>query len=288
MPDTQKRRAPHWRPRGWPSPQNGHVEPGRGQRRGPVLDIAAGRDEGQRVINGGTLDGVQLGQLPGLPLEHPQELVLIPAAAQHRPGTVGGVAEDVVGGARGAKRDRRACSAATPEGHGHRPQTSPASWGSIQRKIYVGKDREFDPEPDAGRGERSIKKMAADEPARYSKNRQELYEYAEEKTETIGYVEKEQAWIRINDNELLVLGEHHAKTTLPDVVRAVGTKRWMHERYSELPLWIFEGHTNLAPAAAGAAARDPPRPRHPRGRAQTGRAAAKHSPPQLTAAPSSL
>jgi len=88
--------------------------------------------------------------------------------------------------------------------------------------------------------------MAADEPARYSKNRQELYEYAEEKTETIGYVEKEQAWIRINDNELLVLGEHHAKTTLPDVVRAVGTKRWMHERYSELPLWIFEGHTNLA------------------------------------------
>src|SRR5258708_38118646 len=88
--------------------------------------------------------------------------------------------------------------------------------------------------------------MAADEPARYFKNRQELYEYAEEKTETIGYVEKEQAWIRINDNELLVLGEHHAKTTLPDVVRAVGTKRWMPERYSELPLWIFEEDTNLA------------------------------------------
>src|SRR5258707_889485 len=80
--------------------------------------------------------------------------------------------------------------------------------------------------------------MAADEPARYSKNRQELYEYAEEKTETIGYVEKEQAWIRINDNELLVLGEHHAKTTLPDVVRAVGTKRWMHDSKGSDPAFV--------------------------------------------------
>ena len=65
--------------------QHDDVEPRRRQRRGPAFDIAAGRGERQRVIYGGTFDRIELGMLAGLPLQHPQQLVLIPAPAQHRP-----------------------------------------------------------------------------------------------------------------------------------------------------------------------------------------------------------
>jgi hypothetical protein len=124
---------------------------------------------------------------------------------------------------------------------------------AIQRKVYVGKTKpkQLLQGQDEGQGERSVAKMIADKPSRYFRDEQELYAYARAETETIGYVEKQKAWMRINDRELLVLGEEHTKTTLLDVVRAVGTKRWMYEKYSELPLWVFQGQAGLEALGPG-------------------------------------
>ncbi len=63
----------------------------RWQRRGSILDVASGPGKRKSFVHGGTLDGIELGQLPGLPLEYPEQLLLIPAPAQHRARTVGGL-----------------------------------------------------------------------------------------------------------------------------------------------------------------------------------------------------
>ena len=71
--------------------QHHHVEPRGRQRRGPVLDVTAGRRERYRLVHGGPPDRIGLGQPPGLPLEHSEQLVLLPGPAQNRPRTVGGL-----------------------------------------------------------------------------------------------------------------------------------------------------------------------------------------------------
>jgi hypothetical protein len=93
--------------------------------------------------------------------------------------------------------------------------------------------------------------MITDEPSRYFESEQELYDYAIGQTETIGYLDTPETWVRLSKDELLVLGELHDQTTLRDLVQAVGTKRWLYEKYYELPSWIFAGYSKLAQVPAG-------------------------------------
>ncbi|WP_334908639.1 eCIS core domain-containing protein [Nostoc sp.] len=81
---------------------------------------------------------------------------------------------------------------------------------------------------------REIEKMLTDDPVRYFDSKDELYKFAKDKTEKIGFVEKEKAWIRL-ENQLIVLGENHRRTTLTDIVNAVHTKKFMYEAYVEFP-----------------------------------------------------
>jgi hypothetical protein len=167
---------------------------------------------------------------------------------------------DVVGGIRAhppahVGQDQPVGSADPVPAHGSWQRACPLGSPSIQRKVYIGKGRKQLEDPgeaeggrqDEGTGERSMPKMIADEKSRYFKNEQEVYDYADEKTKTIGYVEQGQgAWIRLNDDELLVLGEKHPKegrsrtdpAALVDIVKAVGTKRFKWELYTKLPPWI--------------------------------------------------
>jgi hypothetical protein len=154
------------------------------------------------------------------------------------------------------RQDQTVHSAAPVHANGNRHGACPLAPPSIQRKVYVG-GKQLLKEPggakgsrqEEGKGERSVQNMIVDNKSRYFKNKQEVYDYADEKTETIGYVEQgEGAWIRLKDNELLVLGEKHPKegrgpgdeAALVDIVKAVGTKRFMWEAYTELPPWTAE------------------------------------------------
>lgn len=80
-------------------------------------------------------------------------------------------------------------------------------------------------------------KMIKDERYRYFESEDEVSRYIKGETENIGYVQKGNTWIRIDDNELLVLGESHeeADVNLQDIVKAVGTNRFMHEGFVECP-----------------------------------------------------
>jgi hypothetical protein len=147
-------------------------------------------------------------------------------------------------------------ASATPSGAPARPVNAgqaPSSAG--QRKVFIRKKQldQLPPAGDAGHGVRSVQSMIADYPSRYFKSEQELYAYANRQTETIGYVDKLKTWVRLNEDELLVLGEKHGPTqpTLPDVASAVGTNRWMYEGYSDVPLWLFTEHARLPTVTSG-------------------------------------
>jgi hypothetical protein len=71
--------------------QHGHVEPRSRERRGPVLDIAPGRREHDSVVHRDPLHRIKPGQLTSLPLQHPEQLLLVPAATEHRSRTVRGL-----------------------------------------------------------------------------------------------------------------------------------------------------------------------------------------------------
>ena len=81
---------------------------------------------------------------------------------------------------------------------------------------------------DHGTSEHSVHAIVQDARSRYFHDRDELYDYAAMETEDIGYVDREKTWVRLPDR-FLVLGERHNGTTLPDLVKATGTKRYIYE-----------------------------------------------------------
>jgi hypothetical protein len=104
------------------------------------------------------------------------------------------------------------------------PDAHPSEY--IQREIYYrdGSDGSHptdltNDDKKAGKGERNVKKMLADYRHRDFKNKQELLDYANQRTTTIGYVEREKVWVRLPDT-LFVLGESHNATTTPDIAEA--------------------------------------------------------------------
>jgi len=63
-----------------------HVEPRRHQPRRLALHVTAWRGESEGIVDGDSLDLLQLCQFPGLPFEDAEELLLIPAPVDHRAG----------------------------------------------------------------------------------------------------------------------------------------------------------------------------------------------------------
>lgn len=87
---------------------------------------------------------------------------------------------------------------------------------------------------DLGTGERNIGRILMDNRSRYFLNINELYRYARRETDHIGYVDREKVWVRLPD-EFLVLGEHHNRTTLMDLVEATGTEKYIYEAGATRP-----------------------------------------------------
>ncbi|MGG1518712.1 hypothetical protein ABE504_25055 [Paenibacillus oryzisoli] len=123
-----------------------------------------------------------------------------------------------------------------------RIQAAPAaSQDAIQRKVYIKRTliggyrhKTKTGRGSEGAGGRNVNTMIGDDKSRYFNSKDEMSEYAANTTEKIGYVDKTDAWIRIPD-ELTVIGEIHTETTLHDVVKAVGTDKFMYEGYTEHP-----------------------------------------------------
>ncbi|MDR6554969.1 hypothetical protein [Paenibacillus qinlingensis] len=120
-------------------------------------------------------------------------------------------------------------------------QAASPSQSAIQRKVYIKRaliggyrNKTKTGRGNEGAGERKVDNMIADGKSRYFNSKDEMSQYAAKTTEKIGYVEKTDTWIRIPD-ELTVIGEVHTETTLEDVVKAVGTDKFMHEAYTERP-----------------------------------------------------
>jgi hypothetical protein len=84
-------------------------------------------------------------------------------------------------------------------------------------------------------GRESILTMLRDDKKRYFADKDEMYRYAKGNTDTMGWVPARNAWVKLND-ELVVLGETHtADLTAASVIKAVGTERYMHESLTEAP-----------------------------------------------------
>lgn len=93
------------------------------------------------------------------------------------------------------------------------------------------------PLANAGIGPRNVRAMAADGRSRYFTDAQEVADFVAQRTEKIGYVDRQKVWVRLPD-EPLVLGESHAATTLQDLVDATGNTHFQYEgksRTSTIP-----------------------------------------------------
>jgi hypothetical protein len=125
------------------------------------------------------------------------------------------------------------------------PPPPAAASPAIQRQVYLGKQSqakvELTPaavswwEKQKGSGDRKVSNMLTDEPKRYFNDKAEMINYAQGKTENMGYLTPENTWIRLPENRLLVLGEDHSSTTLNDVVKATGAKNYLYEPNTEMP-----------------------------------------------------
>ncbi|MEH2221902.1 eCIS core domain-containing protein [Nostoc sp.] len=115
----------------------------------------------------------------------------------------------------------------------------------IQRKIFIGKKEKKKSKMLnilTGKSKNNeLDEMLNDSKCRYFKSENELSDFVAKKTENIGYLETKhnKGWIRL-ENELIVLGEYHNKTTLVDIVNAVGTKKFRYEPYIEVPPELAE------------------------------------------------
>ncbi|UKS29577.1 hypothetical protein LOZ80_11825 [Paenibacillus sp. HWE-109] len=190
-----------------------------------------------------THENVSAGRLSGAALQratqHPQ--AMSSAQIMHLQRTIGNhsVAELFKQNSAATKPDEKP---AEPLGASGTIQAAPtATKADIQRKVYIKKtlfggyrNKTKSGRGSEGAGERNVKTMMGDDKSRYFNSKDEMSQYAANTTEKIGYVEKTNTWIRIPD-ELTVIGEKHTATTLHDVVKAVGTDKFMYEGYTEHP-----------------------------------------------------
>ncbi|NQX65970.1 hypothetical protein HQN90_07505 [Paenibacillus alba] len=190
-----------------------------------------------------TLESVSLGRLSADALQratqHPQ--AMSPAQMMHLQRTIGNrsVAELFKQNSTAAKPAEKPAEPVAASGTIQAAPT--ASQADIQRKVYIKKtlfggyrNKTKSGRGSEGTGERNVNTMMGDSKSRYFNSKDEMSQYAGDTTEKIGYVEKTNTWIRLPD-ELTVIGEKHTATTLHEVVKAVGTDKFMYEGYTEHP-----------------------------------------------------
>lgn len=190
-----------------------------------------------------SLKSVSVGRLSGAALQratqYPQ--AMSPAQIMHLQRTIGNhsVAELFKQNSAAAKPVEKPAEPVAASGTIQAAPT--ATQADIQRKVYIKKtlvggyrNKTKSGRGSEGAGERNVNTMMGDKKSRYFNSKDEMSQYAANTTEKIGYVEKTNTWIRIPD-ELTVIGEKHTDTTLHDVVKAVGTDKFMYEGYTEHP-----------------------------------------------------
>jgi len=137
-----------------------------------------------------------------------------------------------------------------------RTRRPPPSALTLQRDVFLG-----DPptqltavgwwEGRTGSGARNVRGMVGDPDRKYYfKDRAEMLRYAKAETETIGYVDRADAWVRLPPHTLVVLGEMHGGTTVADVVKALGTKKFLYESYTDFPADVLRRSKRLREAHA--------------------------------------
>ncbi|OPH56951.1 hypothetical protein BC351_26425 [Paenibacillus ferrarius] len=190
-----------------------------------------------------TLESVSVGRLSVDALQraaqHPQ--AMSPGQIMHLQRTIGNrsVAELFKKNSTAAKPAEKPAEPVVASGTIQAVPT--ASQADIQRKVYIKntlfsgyRNKTKSGRGSEGVGDRNVKTMMGDNKSRYFKSKDEMSQYAANTTEKIGYVEKTNTWIRLPD-ELMVIGEKHTATTLHEVVKAVGTDKFMYEGYTEHP-----------------------------------------------------
>lgn len=116
-----------------------------------------------------------------------------------------------------------------------RAKLSPARLSSSHYKLTESELQE-------GTGARNVQNMLSDTPKRYFNSKAEMRSFANQQTDNIGFLKskKHSAWIRL-PTTFTVVGEDHDSTTLPDMVKATGTDKFMYEPYTEKPEGIAPG-----------------------------------------------
>jgi hypothetical protein len=144
----------------------------------------------------------------------------------------------------------KAMTGATNSDHTSLELNSGTKGNTLQRKVFVGsKDapKKITTTPkdlkDKGSGDKKIDSMVSDDIDRHFLDKKELENYVDNKTETIGVVDKEKTWVRLKDGELTVLGEAHTQTVLTDIAKAVNTSRFVYEPYNEVPADLTSTNT---------------------------------------------
>lgn len=113
----------------------------------------------------------------------------------------------------------------------------------VQRKVYLNKSKTplslrlvETTTANTGKGSRNVRRMIKEPTKQYFfADEPEMVNYAAERTDNMGYLEKEKQWIRLPDSGLLVLGENHSSTTLKDVVKTTGNRKYLYEPHTEFP-----------------------------------------------------
>ena len=139
------------------------------------------------------------------------------------------------------------------------PAARPSDTGVVQRRVYVGPAAGATRLTQQTRGH-PVDGWITDATRRHFVDQQELTDFAQGATETIGSVTGSPravdngTWVRLDPARTLVLGENHTRTTMTQIVRATGTRRFKYEGYNELPAGAaheFQSTTQANVAATG-------------------------------------
>jgi hypothetical protein len=109
-------------------------------------------------------------------------------------------------------------------------EAAPAG-GVIQRHAFV-KETQVDPNEKSLTA--SMQSFAKDDKVRNYESKQEFQDHADGKTDYIGNLATKSpgTWVRYFPTGMNLLGEHHDKVQLVDVMQAVGSKNFINEQFS--------------------------------------------------------
>lgn len=119
---------------------------------------------------------------------------------------------------------------------------------AVQRKVFI-KNTQQPLDPTTGltnyrrktktRRGQSIRQLIQDDESYYFDSKTEMSDFAAGSAPNIGYLEREQQWIRLPE-QLTVIGEDHGETTTAHLAAATECTRYKYEGFTAQP----EGHVN--------------------------------------------